>query len=344
MRKPIFSPRLCARLRGCKMESNCPLSRGSFLALISENGGKAEGLDLTQQTFDEGIDLSGLDLSRINLSNKLLNHAKFNGSNLFAADFTDSNLEYAEFNAAILEGVFFNSAFLSYTEFREADLSCAEFQKSQNRPYAAALKNTDFRKANLFKANFQGSYFYGTKLQGANIRGADIEKAHLEEADWGNYVIGEETKKDFTTAEHYYRILKVWYTTAGYYNIAGTFFFREMTCKRKTLSWQPNPIPRLWSKLVSIMCGYGEKPLRVVISGLAIILSLALIYYFIGTFSPNSFLDSLYFSAVSFTAVGYGSWVKEAVGWVKWLGVSETILGVFMMALFLVTFTRQMTR
>ena len=77
---------------------------------------------------------------------------------------------------------------------------------------------------------------------------------------------------------------------------------------------------------------------------LGIIVGSALAYFAIGTLEPNAFLDCLYYSFISFTAVGYGAWVTESTGWVKWLGVQETILGVFMMSLFLVTFTRKMTR
>ena len=53
---------------------------------------------------------------------------------------------------------------------------------------------------------------------------------------------------------------------------------------------------------------------------------------------------SLYFSGASFTALGYASWAPQLDSWVKYLGVVESFLGVFLIALFLVTFTRKMTR
>jgi len=43
--------------------------------------------------------------------------------------------------------------------------------------------------------------------------------------------------------------------------------------------------------------------------------------------------------------LGYGSWVyPEPESWAKGLGAAEAALGVSMIALFLVTFTRKMTR
>ncbi len=59
-----------------------PYIREDVLRLIKENGGKAEGLDLSERKFVETIDLSGLDLSGIKLRKAQLFRANFNGSNL----------------------------------------------------------------------------------------------------------------------------------------------------------------------------------------------------------------------------------------------------------------------
>jgi hypothetical protein len=72
-----------------------------------------------------------------------------------------------------------------------------------------------------------------------------------------------------------------------------------------------------------------------------LLLLFAAAYYFGGNLEP---LDSLYYSAVSFTALGYGQWAPEPTGWVKGLGAFEAFIGVFMMALFLITFVRKMIR
>jgi len=57
---------------------------------------------------------------------------------------------------------------------------------------------------------------------------------------------------------------------------------------------------------------------------------------------------SLYFSGVSFTALGYGDWVATLhiapEGWPRLIGVIESLVGISLIALFLVTFTRKMTR
>jgi hypothetical protein len=341
-----------------------PYTREDVLRLIEENGGKAEGLDLSNQKFVEAIDLSDLDLSGIKINYVRLFRANFNGSNLDRAIMQKAYLGYATFNpleskVASLQGVDLRWANLHDAEFREADLSAAQFQETRFQGVIhppelqdkllellpASLDRTDFRDANLFRANFKGCYFYGTKLEGAHIRGADITEAHLEEVDWGSYIAGEEISKEFYFAEHVYRRLKLWYRDAGMYDIAAKFYYREKEANKKSLklfskSWNH----RIASQLSYWVFGHGEDWKRLLFWIAGFILLFALIYFSVGTLTPNTFLNSLYYSAVSFIALGYGSWIKEATGWVKGLGVFETFLGFFMMTLLLVTFVRKWTR
>jgi len=189
--------------------------------------------------------------------------------------------------------------------------------------------------------------------------------------DWGNYILAEERHGPLDWAEDTYRTLKVWHTQAGIYDIAAKFYYREMEVKRKFAQGQiyerfkeskkwnflrflfrekdfGNWV-RLW--IYRLTCGYGEKPWRVVVWGISVLFGLALLYFFLRGVSPytltaQAFLSSLYYSAVSFTALGYGPWftASSVRGWTQGVGAAEAIIGVFMIALFLVTFTRKMTR
>ena len=58
----------------------------------------------------------------------------------------------------------------------------------------------------------------------------------------------------------------------------------------------------------------------------------------------TSFWHALYFSACSFSSIGYAAFAPNAHGLAKWLGVCESLTGNFLLALFLVTFTRKLTR
>jgi hypothetical protein len=77
-----------------------------------------------------------------------------------------------------------------------------------------------------------------------------------------------------------------------------------------------------------------------VASAAVVVFGLAGIY----SASALTFPSALYHSAVSFTALGYGLGASNVDGWVKGVGAAESFIGIFMMALFLITFVRKMTR
>lgn len=315
------------------------LTREDVIRLIKENGGTAEGLDLSEKIFEGGIDLSDLDLHRIILK----------GAILAGADLEDARLECAHLEEADLSGANLKGADLVFTHLERATLLDADLK-------SAHLEYTHLEGANLRGAHLEGailSLAYLKKtilstahLEGVYLRAAEVYEAHLEDVEWGNYKIGEETRKDFYTAESIYRRLKQWYTNAGVYDIAGEFFYREMEAKRKSMKWWPQPWHRAWVEFVSFICGYGERPYRVILWAASVVLGLALIYFAIGsTWEWWAFWNSLYFSAVSFTALGYGTWAyTPPEAWVQGVGAAESFIGVFTIALFLITFTRKMRR
>jgi hypothetical protein len=282
-----------------------PYTRADVLKLIKENGGP-EGLDLSGKVFVEGINLRSLNLSGIDLSESYLNGA---------------NLEGAILQDAILMGT---------------------------RLIAANLKGTNLVNAILCEANLVGVELERADLKHADLGGAYLRytefphDAKLEEVGWGEkYILGEEEQGVFEEAEATYHRLKIWYTEHSAPDIAAKFYFREKEAERKG-AWRRRDYIAGWFSWAFFGHGEGWKRILIWIAGF--VFFFALIYFTIGTLTPNTFLDSLYYSASSFIALGYGSWVKEANGWVKGLGVFEAFLGFFMMTLLLVTFVRKWTR
>ena len=354
-----------------------PFTREDVCREIDKCRSKGEVPNFSNKEFEEGIDLRGFDLREVifrdarfptHFEGDQLVKAKFDGSNLNVADLRKVNLQYAQFGMlgkqpTRLEGADLGGTILLNANFQGADLTAAQFQGKPIIPsdpsqaaqfqgklweiLPASLEETDFRDANLFLANFKGCYFYGTKLEGAFIRGADILEAHLDEADWGSYIIGEESKKEeLHFAESIYRRLKLWYQEHGMYDIAAKFYYREKEAARKALRWRSKSSSRhrLALELSRIFFGYGEEWKRIFIWITVVIFGLATVYYSWGSFSSSSFSDILYYSAASFTALGYGQWAPQPTGWAKGMGAAEAVIGVFLMALLLVTFVRKWTR
>jgi len=98
------------------------------------------------------------------------------------------------------------------------------------------------------------------------------------------------------------------------------------------------------------MFGYGISYGKVIRTISVVVIGFSIIYYLFQLYPGwgfTEFLKSLYFSAISFTALGYGAWVLINgidLGWPKYIGGVEAFFGVFLLALFLTTFTRRWTR
>ncbi len=335
------------------------LTREDVLRLIEEHGGP-EGLELSERNLRQadlsGLDLRGAnlawakleraDLRRANLEGAHLWRANSQGANLYEANLQganlyEANLQGASLSHAKLQGAYLRSANLQAANLRVANLRGAHVSD-------ANLQGADLRWAGLVgadvsHANLQGADLRRADLRGASLSDASLREAKLDGARWGDYVLGEESRGEFREGSSVYGTLKQHHTEAGMYDIAGEFHYREMEARRK-LAWAQRRRSHAFGlNALRLLYGYGERPERVIYSAAAIVLGLALVHWLFGTVA-GGFLDALYYSAASFTALGYG-WAREPQGWAgRFLGVGEALLGVFMMALFLVTFTRKMTR
>ena len=99
----------------------------------------------------------------------------------------------------------------------------------------------------------------------------------------------------------------------------------------------------LYTVIYNWWVGYGDRPLRVIGAAVAFVLGFGTLYYFMGEFVVDadsmivggvSFSEAIYYSLVSFTAVGYGNWVSDPVRWTRFLGAVESALGISTIALF----------
>lgn len=95
----------------------------------------------------------------------------------------------------------------------------------------------------------------------------------------------------------------------------------------------------IYSLISYLIWGYGLKVSRVCASALIIISGYAVVYYLHGP-TLNSPVDSLYYSVVTFTTLGYGD-ILPSSGNMKLICASEALLGALTMGLIIGVFSKK---
>jgi hypothetical protein len=218
----------------------------------------------------------------------------------------------------------------------------------------ADLGNANFNLANLTDTNLLGTKFHQTKLEnvawGGKLRQERHALDHWRKGDRSNalrlYKEAEETCRHLQTATG----------SIGLHDNAGIFLQKRMVMRRYQLPlWSGE---RMVSKLVDLASGYGESPAKVMFFSLAVIFFFGVLFFLFGIqgsgyiiqYAPHLslgqdihyFLESLYFSVVTFTTVGYGEIYPFGIS--RLFATVEAFVGSFSLALFVVVFVNKMTR
>jgi hypothetical protein len=228
------------------------------------------------------------------------------------------------------------------------------------------LFGCDLSGSSLMKADLRFSNLHCANLTGCNLLGTRLEGCRLDNAVWGDQIIQEEqankagteaSRRDYwQQAEEIYRNLRKATEQEGLFEISGHFFEREMIMRRFQMPLFSSR--RFFSKIVDAFCGYGERPIRVVMFSMLAILFFGAGYFLLGINdndtlialnTHNSLLENIkhfltccYFSVVTFTTLGYGDLTPLGIS--RFLAAIEAFIGSFTLALFVVVFVKKMTR
>jgi hypothetical protein len=226
-------------------------------------------------------------------------------------------------------------------------LGDAEFQSS------ARFTNTHFGKG----ANFSGVKFLGPTDFGG-VYSSSKTVPHYANVQFGRKRYGDD--------ESFWRFVKQSAEDAGYYNMSGESFYNERSAGLSQKLWGTDfdtlPLIRKTARLASgirllpellfgkLLFGYGERPVRVLIASVVIILLCAVYYTRTGTLlyegqpAEPSFFQSLYFSTITFTTLGYGDIHPSPEGLARMVAMAEAVAGGCLMALFVVCLSKRFSR
>lgn len=288
-------------------------------------------MDLSQRLEEHaksGALLQGLKLARANLSNvNLVKHGHKTGYDLKHSDFYRANMSNAHLFNADLEG--------------------------------ASLMKAKLSEANLHCANLHNCNLLGVKLTNARMDNVKLGQYVQQEAVAKRAELRGEREKavDFyEQSEEIYRALRKAADDDGLTKLAGKLAYKELTMQRKQR--KKFSMERIMLKLVDLFCGYGEKPMNVIIFSMGLILISALMFFFLGVdsadgiikFDPNHSTfknlqdlgSAIYFSVVTFTTLGYGD--IHPHGFARLVATIEAFIGSFALALYVVVFVKKSSR
>lgn len=308
-------------------ETRCYLSPVLFRKVV-QNFAYINDTEVT-----EGIDLRGINLSGFDFRVPVLED--------------DSGFEE---EMAILSFIHFEGAALRHTTFQDGKIHDCSFED-------ADLSHTNLKNASINTCNLEDADLSGANLSGANIINSNLLRTSLRDVNLGavlidqksvlNKQIHDETEGNHHLASIQYKQIKQMYKNSSLHSMADDYQYREMVCKRRALKWY-NPVRWLNFVFGDLSCKYGTSVTRIAFWMIFFVCGFAWIFHHLQNIRyyekpfDLSYLDSLYFSLVTYTTVGYGD--LHMVGPFRILAGIEGIIGITITSLFTVIVARKIIR
>lgn len=319
---------------------------------------RIEDTDLTEANFNKAS-LEGCTVHLASLPRTSFRDASLVGFEAVRSDFDDAQLEAVEAPTARFDMCSFRQARLNRSRLSDAELVDSE------------CIECEFNRADCNQVNFERS-----DLSGADFRGADISEARLERTKLGQLRIDAQTlmepvyaygpdSTDLRSDERIFRELADVAATNGLSRQAQEFRYRSKNAQRQaertqflkstTTRKRLTHMHRYFALLVSgLVTGHGERPVRVLYSGMVVIYLFAGLYYLLGGVADSAtasvrpgentdyLLDAIIFSVSSFA--GTEGELVATTQTARLLASFESLVGIVFIVLFVVVLTRRTMR
>jgi uncharacterized protein YjbI with pentapeptide repeats len=262
------------------------------------------------------------DLSKIVLSYADLANFDFTGVNLSEAFLHGCDLSNCSFVEANLYRTFLGNANLTNADLTRAELDHAVFSGANLTGVILLAYSLSFGRIpiNLYKRSFGKEGLF--------------QRPHINEDEPG-------------PTEATYRALKAHFISVGEYDSASWASYCERLMQRKYQWEKKNYLG--WSTLLlfGAISGYGEKPIRPIISSVFIVGGYAVIYKVFnlvalsGANSPINWLDALTFSFATFCTYSFQDLTTKAAEVARITVATEAFTGIFALGLFVFTLTKR---
>ena len=329
--------------------------RGATMREANLRGADLRGADLKYAVLEETVlsnaNLQKADLARSQLGGTLAQSANLKGTNLREADLHDVNFAQANLERANLRGAMLNGANFDNALLNDTDLFNAKIEEVRNLRYAT-MKSTQITEHLADTDRAAGNHVSALKRYDEAIATYIALKNHfnkegLYDKSGEFYIMEWKTKAKLqSTATHLEseqlraNRFVPYYLPHAYTHVESRFF---------PLILKGEAVMKLaFNRGLYYFSKYGESPFRVLATSLLIMGVYALIFWTTGAITRGepvyapTFMESLYFSVVTFTTLGYGDYHPKSA--YQTLAVSEALIGAFILAFFVVVVSRRLVR
>ena len=340
----------------------------------------AEKFQTEKLAIEQSQDSKILTLSQSIVFDKCI----FEENTIFTGPLSDPESVVVKFKA---DAIFNSSVFKALTQFRNAVFcGTAGFDGCAFGGFVT-FKNATFKQDAKFRTvTFDGYCLFGYAVFQSSVRfdnthfvkGANFSSVKfVGQTDFAGVYSSSRAvptyesvffaRRRYGDDESFWRFVKQSAQEAGYYQLAGECFYNERCARLREKMHGRSPYDALsplrklaqtvWSvrllpELVfgKLLFGYGERPVRVMVTSALIIVFCAFCYSQTGALVARegqiepSFSQSLYFSTITFTTLGYGDLYPAPDGFCRQLAMAEAISGGFLMALFVVCLAKRFSR
>jgi hypothetical protein len=348
-------------------------TRGELTWLLGKREWSGE-FDVTGQSRADlrEVVLSGTILGNVNLNGANLQGARLNGTDLHGANLFQTNLANADLRRADL-----SEAFLPHADLRDTDLERTNLRGARLLEVnlsGAYLERTDLRGADLWSSRMDVSTMLREVTIDTNTRFGDVlwNGVSLTQVDWklaptlGDERAVEEWRTRLSRArgrqertelrmqlaavcrdtQRAYRTLAIALRSQGLAEAASTYRLCEQRLERAALRAERRRAQLLFSRLLNVVSGYGERPQNAVVAYLAVILAFSGFYWGITHVVETklhalSVDEALVLSLTSFHGRGFFPGSLPLGDWVARVGAAEAIIGLFIELIFIATFSRR---
>jgi hypothetical protein len=309
-------------------------------------------------------DLRAVNLSGANLSGALINEANLAGASLRLANLGGAFIYFANLSGADLGIADVRRVLVYYTDFRGADLEASDL--------SGALLTGDFSGVTFKRARIDAATVFGGEpgmdavriRMDANIQLIDVSwnGALLSRINWDEVprLGGDEAliKQSSTrtgrvaayqNAARAYRELAKTLETQGVTAPALRYRRRQHQLERAALIQDFKVGQWLFSCVLNIVSGYGDRPLRALGVYLAVVSAFAAIFFgitnfgvFTSTSQPLQWYEAAVLSLSSFHGRGFFPSTINLGDPIAIVAAIEAVFGLFIELILIATFTRRL--